>query len=178
MSPLQTATTIENQAGVLGYQVERQVAGTGTVYLQLSHPDCEDLLLRVADHPANEARYAARLNNEPDLDVDPGYQAAAVRWLTERIGVPVDSLPYLKRAATLERKAAEARQAEGRRRAAEARRREAESELLYEHASAGDRAKADHWRTLRGRDRKKYGYIHRFALQRAGARACPVAEEE
>ncbi len=182
MTPLQTAITIESQAGRLGYTVGREVAESGSVYLTLHHPrlcdcndpdcggECNDRLLRIADHLANVARWSQNVNREPDLDIDPGFQAPAVRRLAEWIGVSADSVPYLKRAATTQRKALAARRVAEAVRQAASRERGAESQRLYDTASPEDQAIADHYRTLRGEQRKNYGYVNFKALRRAGAK--------
>lgn len=177
----QTAETIETQARRLGYTVETDQAATGTIYLEVEHPvlcDCDgecvadhSRLVRVADHDPNEARYAARVNREPSLFVEPGFQAAAVRILAEWIAVDPDTIPYVRRAATLQAKAEAA--AEARREAIDAERRAMldDCRRRYESASAEDRAKASHYETLHGKSRKYYRSRHGKALRRAGAMA-------
>lgn len=178
-----TSQTIETQARRLGYAVEREVAGTGTVYLTLSHVkfcdckdpacggECADRLLRIGDHEANEARYAFHVNRKPDLDIDAGYQVAAVHRLAEWIGVPGASVPYIRRAATLAHRALIKKIEIVDARRAESEARVAESQQQYETASEEDRAKADHYATLHGKARKRYGSRYAAALRRAGARS-------
>jgi len=118
---IRSTTTIANQARRLGYVVEEETAATGTVYLTLDHEsfcDCDgecsashDRLIRISDHQANDARYMFWVNREPDLDVEVGFQAAAVRRLAQWIGVDPLTLPYLRARATRERKLAEKRAA-------------------------------------------------------------------
>ena len=167
----QTAATIANQARRLGYTVDEDSARTGTIYLTLTHPKIDgDKGVRIGDHEANEARYVFRVNRRPDLDVEPGFQVDAVRMLAEWIGVAESRVPYLRRAATLAKKDAEAaKAAESTRQAANAARK-ADRKRLYAAASAEDQAKARHYAALTGKKRKRYGARHAAALQRAGAR--------
>ena len=63
------ARTIASQAERLGYEVDVNRANTGTAYVTLTHPALDDgetdLVIRVADHEANEARYKFHVNREP-----------------------------------------------------------------------------------------------------------------
>ncbi len=125
------ADVIQSQAENLGYSVDDDQASTGTVYLTLKHKhlcecddedcegECSNLLIRVSDHEANEARYIYRINREPDLDVEVGFQAAAVHWLAKKIGIDPMSISYLKSYATREAKAKAASDEAARRRAEE-----------------------------------------------------------
>lgn len=105
------ARTIINQAERLGCSVDVEVAQSRSIYITLAHPTEDgELLVRVADHAPNEARYMARVNREPDVFCEPGWQADAVRKIAEWVGVDPEDVPYLRAAATRERKAREARE--------------------------------------------------------------------
>lgn len=167
-----TAQVIERQAIRLGYTARIQTARTGTTYLTVEHPAIEgERLIRVSDHEPNEARYKFRVNREPDLCVDPGFQAAAVAHLARWAGVDPATVPYLKREATRRAKIAKAAAEIRARMEAERLERLAESARLYAAASPEDRAIADTYATLRGKARKRYGHHHAAALRRAGARS-------
>lgn len=184
----QTARTIENQARDLGYQVIKDRACTGTVYLTVSHPalckcndsecegTCNDRVIRIADHEPNTARYRYHVNRIPDLDVWVGFQVCAVRRLAEWIGRDFDEVPYLRRVATLQRKRNEQLEAATARREVETATFVEEMQQRYRTASSKDRAIADYYATLTGKARKHYGKRHRDALSRAGARWSKQAE--
>ncbi|HUT89342.1 MAG TPA: hypothetical protein VMY37_07590, partial [Thermoguttaceae bacterium] len=164
----QAAQTIANQAAELGFDLDDcQVAMTGSAYLTLSRYNADDddydsWLVRVADHDANEARYIARVNREPEFDCEPGFQASVVRELAELAGVDPSTLPYIKRFATLNRRAS--------RRAGQ--RSATPQPLPYRPSAeslAEDSRKAAHFATLSGKCRKNYRYRHADALRRAGA---------
>jgi hypothetical protein len=124
-----SADVIQSQAEKLGYAVEADQASTGTVYLTVKHPalcecddadcegECADLFIRVADHEPNEARYLYRVNREPDLDVEVGFQVAAVRWLAKKIGVDPLTVAYVKATATKAAKAQAVKEAAAKRHA-------------------------------------------------------------
>jgi len=184
------AKTIENQARKLGYEVEAEHAGTGTVYLTLFHSswspcvceteedrefcECSRLeyrVVRIADHEPNYARYVFHVNRKPDLFVEPGRQVQAVQRLAEWLGINLATVPYLKAAAT--RAAKKQSQIEDREKRLEQERQEfaAEMDRRYQSCSDEDRRKADHYATLHGKHRKGYRRRHGDALRRAGAMA-------
>lgn len=169
-----TAKTIESQARKLGYAVESQGAATGTIYLTVSHDRLDgDRLIRVADHEPNEARYVGRIsvNQEPDLFVDAGMQAEAVRRLVEWIGGDVATVAYLRAAETRKAKKAAVTAERVSRQEQERVDFVTEMKRRYESCSDEDRRKADHYATLHGKTRKAYRQRHADALRRAGAMA-------
>ena len=156
---IQTAATIASQARRLGCEVEGEVAGTGTHYLTLRHSaigEDEDRLIRIADHEPNEARYIYRVNREPDLDVEAGFQAAAVERICKWIGLEPSSVPYLRGHATRVAKA------EAHKATIAAARRDEWAAQREQHAAAvaalapGDKAVFDHYSTLSGKARKNF----------------------
>lgn len=170
-----TARTIANQARRVGYSVEEETAQTGTVYLTLRHPAwcrcaekencdglCKTKVIRIADHDANEARYHFRVNRRPDLDCDPGYQAAAVFNLCRWIGVDPDRLAYLRRHNTLQRKRTEAAEAAAQAQAVRA----AEDQAIYHQAlealSEESRATLLQYDEQHGRARKSFRKSRRY----------------
>lgn len=175
------ATVICNQAERLGYDAELEQAGSGSCYLRVSHPqwckcdaidDCDGFcvkkLIRVANHEPNEARYVFGVNERPDVCVEVGFQADAVRMLARWIGVDPESLPYLKATNTRLRRKRE--KLEAQRRAFEQREEERVAKQRAKFAStasAEDRRKLAYYETLRGKRRKRYGNRQREALERA-----------
>ncbi len=169
----QTVQTIRRQAERLGCEVEVEEAATGTHYLTLDHPawcDCDDdecgadhtRVIRVGDHEANEARYQFRVNRRPDLDVDVGYQVAAVRRLAEWLNIEPDAVPYLRRAATIEaRQQTDAVRIQAERDAETAERR-ARYESAVARLSPESRATNELYETMHGPRRKRFRRTARY----------------
>ena len=178
------AETIGRQAARFGCLWELEQAATGTAYLTIHHAawcECEEegchgtcgdgFLVRVSAHEANEARYQFRVNRRPDLDVEVGFQAAAVERIARKLGVDPASVSYLKAHATRERKAQEARAAQETRQQADREAVLADMATRRQTASAADLDKATHYGGLVGKARKNYRKRHAAALRRAGAMA-------
>ncbi|HUW12430.1 MAG TPA: hypothetical protein VM537_22075, partial [Anaerolineae bacterium] len=121
-------------------------------------PDGEDVLIRLSDHEANDARYQARINSRPDIDSDSAY--LAVRALAHRLGH--EPTPYLKAQATREvrrdelRKQADAESARARDRRA---RRDA---WIEAHLPEAMKAVSREYAAKRGQQRKRFRQKGRY----------------